>query len=74
MLTKDDWLRLWDNIFSNHPSFPLFVVVAYLIANRQTLLSTSDIDDFKVFENHILGPDYMRVLNPGVEFQPTLPS
>ena len=21
-----------------------------------------------------LGPDYMRVFNPGVEFQPTLPS
>ena len=48
VLTKDDWLKLWDNIFSNHPSFPIFFIVAYLIANRQTLLSTNDIDDFKV--------------------------
>ena len=48
VLTKDDWLELWDNIFSNHPCFPIFFIVAYLIANRQTLLSADNIDDFKV--------------------------
>eukprot|EP00794_Sanderia_malayensis_P018697 gene18697-20585_t len=52
ILTKDDWLKLWDNIFSNHPSFCLFVIVAYLISSRQTLLSTTDIDDFKFFFHH----------------------
>eukprot|EP00795_Rhopilema_esculentum_P001525 gene1525-15971_t len=52
VVTKDDWLKLWDNIFSNHPSFLLFVIVAYLIANRQTLLSATDLDDFKFFFHH----------------------
>jgi len=30
----DDWLAIWDNLFSNHPGFLLIVVVAYIVLNR----------------------------------------
>ena len=48
VLTKDEWLRAWDNIFSNHPSFLLFVVVAYVIVSRKVLLQCSRREDFEV--------------------------
>ncbi|KAG7229366.1 hypothetical protein INR49_012883, partial [Caranx melampygus] len=30
VLTRDEWLRLFDNIFSNHPSFLIMACVAYI--------------------------------------------
>lgn len=48
VLTKDEWLRAWDNIFSNHPSFLLFVVVAYVIVSRKALLQCTRKEDFEV--------------------------
>jgi len=30
----EDWLAIWDNLFSNHPGFLLIVVVAYIVLNR----------------------------------------
>ena len=49
VLTKDEWLRAWDNIFSNHPSFLLFVVVAYVIVSRKALLQCTRKEDFEVW-------------------------
>ena len=48
VLTRDEWLRLFDNIFSNRPIMLLYVVVAYCTCNRRPLLQCTDIDDFKV--------------------------
>ena len=48
VVTKEEWQKLWDNIFSNHPAFLLLVVVAYIIGSRQPLLQCTDVDDFKV--------------------------
>lgn len=50
VVTKDEWLVVWDNIFSNHPSFMLYFIVAYLIQSRQALLSAKSKDDIKVRE------------------------
>jgi len=30
VLTQDEWLILWDNVFSSHPGYLLHVTVAYL--------------------------------------------
>lgn len=48
VLTKEEWLRAWDNIFSNHPSFLLFVVVAYVTVSRKALLQCTRKEDFEV--------------------------
>ena len=48
VLSRDEWLRLWDNILSNHPGFLLLSVVAYITTARHTLLKCSQPEDFEV--------------------------
>ena len=48
VLTKDEWLRVWDNVFSNHPSFLLLVVVSYVISSRKALMQCTVKEDFEV--------------------------
>ncbi|KAM4579996.1 TBC1 domain family member 31 [Odontesthes bonariensis] len=52
VLTRDEWLRLFDNIFSNHPSFLLMACVAYIICCREPLLLCSQKQDFEYFFHH----------------------
>nr|XP_061789654.1 TBC1 domain family member 31-like [Nerophis lumbriciformis] len=49
VLTRDEWLRLFDNIFSNHPSFLIMACVAYLTCCREPLLLCSHKQDFEYF-------------------------
>jgi hypothetical protein len=48
VLTRDEWLRLMDNVFSNHPAFLLLLVVSYCTIGRAALLRCSERDDFEV--------------------------
>ena len=48
VLSRDEWLRVWDHIVSNHPSFLLLLAVAYLTTARQTLLKCTAKEDFEV--------------------------
>lgn len=48
VLTRDEWLRLFDSVFSNHPSFLLMACVAYIICCRQPLLKSFHKQDFEV--------------------------
>lgn len=48
VLTRDEWLQLFDNVFSNHPSFLLMVCAAYVTFCRRHLLRFTDKEDFEV--------------------------
>ena len=48
VLSKGEWLRVWDNVVSHHPGYLLLMVVAYLITARHTLLKCSQKEDLKV--------------------------
>lgn len=48
VLTRDEWLRLFDSVFSNHPSFLLVACVAYITCCREPLLLCSQKQDFEV--------------------------
>ncbi|XP_069549171.1 TBC1 domain family member 31 isoform X1 [Brachyistius frenatus] len=52
VLTRDEWLRLFDNVFSNHPSFLLVACVAYIICCREPLLLCAQKQDFEYFFHH----------------------
>uniref|UniRef100_A0A3Q3KV10 TBC1 domain family member 31 n=1 Tax=Mastacembelus armatus TaxID=205130 RepID=A0A3Q3KV10_9TELE len=52
VLTRDEWLRLFDNIFSNHPSFLIMASVAYITCCREPLLLCSQKHDFEYFFHH----------------------
>ncbi|XP_007898739.1 TBC1 domain family member 31 [Callorhinchus milii] len=52
VLTREEWLKLFDNVFSNHPCFLLMAVVAYLICSRGPLLHCNIKEDFEYFFHH----------------------
>ncbi|NXI38719.1 TBC31 protein, partial [Galbula dea] len=52
VLTREEWLKVFDNIFSNHPSYFLMFVVAYIICSRAPLLHCNQTADFEYFFHH----------------------
>ncbi|KAL0963382.1 hypothetical protein UPYG_G00305670 [Umbra pygmaea] len=52
VLTRDEWLKLFDNVFSNHPAFLLVAVVSYVICCRAPLLLCKHKEDFEYFFHH----------------------
>ncbi|NXI67476.1 TBC31 protein, partial [Anseranas semipalmata] len=52
VLTREEWLKVFDNIFSNHPSYFLMIVVAYIICSRAPLLHCNQRQDFEYFFHH----------------------
>ncbi|NWI95333.1 TBC31 protein, partial [Pitta sordida] len=52
VLTREEWLKVFDNIFSNHPSYLLMIVVAYIICSRAPLLQCNQAADFEYFFHH----------------------
>ena len=66
VFSKHEWQILFDNIFSNHPGFLLYLVAAYSICNRTALLQVKELDDAKYFfrhrnpvsVNHLLGESF----------------
>ncbi|KAM7420309.1 hypothetical protein PAMA_014833 [Pampus argenteus] len=52
VLTRDEWLRLFDNVFSNHPCFLLMACVAYVTCSREPLLLCAQKQDFDYFFHH----------------------
>ncbi|XP_030900300.2 TBC1 domain family member 31 isoform X2 [Melopsittacus undulatus] len=52
VLTREEWLKVFDNIFSNHPSYFLMIVVAYIICSRAPLLHCKQTADFEYFFHH----------------------
>ncbi|XP_075560705.1 TBC1 domain family member 31 isoform X1 [Pelecanus crispus] len=52
VLTREEWLKVFDNIFSNHPSYFLMIVVAYVICSRAPLLHCNQTGDFEYFFHH----------------------
>ena len=49
VLPEPEWLAAWDNIFSNHPGFYIFVVVAFLRQSRAALLACREVENFDHF-------------------------
>nr|KAJ3421654.1 TBC1 domain member 31 [Polyrhizophydium stewartii] len=45
--SRPDWLRLWDHLLTQPPSFMYHFVVAYILAFRAALLETTKLSDFK---------------------------
>ncbi|KAJ8291047.1 hypothetical protein GJAV_G00020790 [Gymnothorax javanicus] len=52
VLTREEWLKLFDNVFSNHPAFLLMAAVAYVTCCRAPLLLCTQREDFEYFFHH----------------------
>lgn len=52
VFSKTEWQILFDNLFSNHPGFLLYLIVGYSICNRTALMQVKEIEDAKYFFRH----------------------
>ncbi|KAM5313278.1 TBC1 domain family member 31 isoform 1-T1 [Glossophaga mutica] len=73
VLTREEWLKLFDNVFSNHPSFLLMAVVAYNICSRGPLLHCNLRDDFEYFFHHRNNLDISVVIREVYRLMDTTP-
>ncbi|XP_049710012.1 TBC1 domain family member 31 isoform X1 [Elephas maximus indicus] len=74
VLTREEWLKLFDNVFSNHPSFLLMAVVAYNICSRAPLLNCNLKDDFEYFFHHRNNLDITVVIREVYHLADTTPA
>ncbi|XP_074209112.1 TBC1 domain family member 31 isoform X1 [Camelus bactrianus] len=74
VLTREEWLKLFDNVFSNHPSFLLMTVVAYNICSRAPLLHCNLKDDFEYFFHHRNNLDISAVIREVYHLMDTTPT
>ena len=55
ILTREDWLELWDHLLSNdEPSFMYFFLIAYIMIARDVLLELTNKKQVSVGYNVIL--------------------
>lgn len=73
VLTREEWLKLFDNVFSNHPSFLLMAVVAYSICSRGPLLHCDLREDFEYFFHHRNNLDISVVIREVYHLMDTTP-
>uniref|UniRef100_A0A4W6ED12 TBC1 domain family member 31 n=1 Tax=Lates calcarifer TaxID=8187 RepID=A0A4W6ED12_LATCA len=74
VLTRDEWLRLFDNIFSNHPSFLIMACVAYITCCREPLLLCSQKQDFEYFFHHRNNLDMGAMIKEGYRLMSNTPA
>ncbi|XP_053785528.1 TBC1 domain family member 31 [Desmodus rotundus] len=74
VLTREEWLKLFDNVFSNHPSFLLMTVVAYNICSRGPLLHCDLRDDFEYFFHHRNNLDVSAVIREAYRLMEATPA
>lgn len=73
ILSRSDWLMVWDHFITNGPAFMYFFIVSYLKCHRVALLGISKIDDFEVsrgvfWNRGILGNSTRNMLLSAVLF------
>ncbi|XP_077023685.1 TBC1 domain family member 31 isoform X2 [Tamandua tetradactyla] len=74
VLTREEWLKLFDNVFSNHPSFLLMTVVAYNTCSRAPLLNCNLKADFEYFFHHRNNLDINVVIREVYHLMDTTPA
>ncbi|KAM4704644.1 TBC1 domain family member 31 [Rhinophrynus dorsalis] len=74
VLTREEWLKLFDNVFSNHPSFLLMAVVSYIISSRSPLLHCNQKEDFEYFFHHRNNLDINAMLKEAYHLMEATPA
>ncbi|KAG9275942.1 TBC1 domain family member 31 isoform X1 [Astyanax mexicanus] len=73
VLTREEWLKLFDNVFSYRPSFLLMAAVAYVTCCRAPLLLCTQREDFEYFFHHRNNLDISAMLKEAHRLMETTP-
>ncbi|XP_019849062.1 PREDICTED: TBC1 domain family member 31-like [Amphimedon queenslandica] len=72
-LSKEEWLKLWDNVLSQPPSFLLMVAAAYISCARSALLKCTTVEDVEYFMRHQSTVNLKVVLQDAYRMQEATP-
>jgi len=73
VFSKNEWLRLFDHIFTNPPGFFYHLVAAYSMCCKSALLRTLELQDFKYFYHHRNALDVGAVIAEAYRISMTTP-
>ncbi|KAF6031694.1 TBC1D31 [Bugula neritina] len=74
VFSRDEWMKLWDHILINEPSWMLMAVVAYTLVNRGPLLECYEVEEFKQFYRYHNGTGVAQVIKETYKVICTTPS
>ncbi|KAK7505709.1 hypothetical protein BaRGS_00002980 [Batillaria attramentaria] len=73
VLTREEWLILWDHVISNPPGFLLMLTAAYSICARGPLMQCREMDDFQYFFHHRNAVDVRQVVKEAYRLSEATP-
>ncbi len=62
VLSKSDWLKLWDHVFSNSPPFLMFLLLSYLTYLRAQIMSAQTMQQMESITRRCSPLDLNKVL------------
>ena len=66
VLSKSDWLKLWDHVFSNSPPFLMFLVLSYLLHFRAPILAAETMHHMHTITRRCNPLDLNKVPRPTI--------
>jgi hypothetical protein len=73
LFSKQDWVKVWDHLLTNPPSFMYHFIAAYLIHFRKPLLGISDIKDFYYFFQRRNATDVSKMISLAYQIRAKTP-
>ncbi|KAL8615313.1 hypothetical protein ACOMHN_038052 [Nucella lapillus] len=73
VLTREEWLMMWDHVVSNPPSFLLLLTAAYSVCARGPLMQCTEMDDFQYFFHHRNAVDVRQVIKEAYRLSEATP-
>ncbi|KAI8915528.1 hypothetical protein BC831DRAFT_432109 [Entophlyctis helioformis] len=73
LFSRSDWLKLWDHLLSQPPSFMYHFILAYILSFRASLLDTRGVADFKFFFQRRNAANVTRILHKAYDLQSMTP-
>ncbi|KAG1650929.1 TBC1 domain family member 31 [Nymphon striatum] len=74
VVNNDDWLKCWDHILSNHPSYLLSVLIAFITESKSRLMSFSKREHFLEYFSDKTEMDINSVIKEAYRFHKSTPS
>ncbi|KAH6570797.1 hypothetical protein BASA60_007519 [Batrachochytrium salamandrivorans] len=74
VFSRPDWLKLWDHLLTQPPSFMYHFVIAYITTFRVSLLDITELADFKFFFQRRNAANFTRIILKAYHFRDTTPN
>ena len=71
---KEDWLRVWDNVFSQPPGFIIYVAIAFLNTCRSTIMKCNSLEALDIFLKQKTTISATKIMKEAYRFKNSTPS